>query len=231
MFDYKRFAMVLGVMILLPLFIGLFFDAIYLEPKYEDFCSGDRYSMPEKAMPASCIEPPSQLKCVSKGLSPDGSQLFDCENTGSGVKCDDTFATPEVKDCLKNEGSPEFSTDDSCCQVFESCNYCSRDYQQVLKVYNRNLFFILAPVGLVVIIIGIMWGVEYMGAGFMFGGLITLFYATIRYFSEMSKLLRAIVILIELLIIIWLGLKKIGAGREGSEAVLVGKSARQKRRR
>jgi hypothetical protein len=36
-----------------------------------------------------------------------------------------------------------------------------------------------------------------------------MFYATIRYFSDMSKILRAIVLLIELLVIIYIGYKKI----------------------
>jgi len=43
----------------------------------------------------------------------------------------------------------------------------------------------------------------------MFGGVITLFYSTIRYISSLDKLLRAIVILIDLIIIIWISYKKI----------------------
>ena len=226
--DYKRFAMVLGVMILLPLFLGLFFDAAYPSPKYEDFCGGSRLSMPEKMAPESCTQDLQKLKCISVKRNTDGSEMLDCEPAASARKCEDVYSSPEVRECNDNGGNAMFSTNDSCCQVFESCDYCSKNFNDAQRVYNRNLFFILAPAGLVVIIIGIFWAVEYLGAGFMFGGIITLFYATFRYFSDMSKMLRAIVILIELLIIIWLGYKKIG-GNPGSKQAPA--AAQRKRKR
>ncbi|MBN2142258.1 hypothetical protein JW711_02920 [Candidatus Woesearchaeota archaeon] len=203
--DPKRFAMVFGMLVLLPLFFGLFFDAVYESPEYDDFCN---YTYP---------------------MAP-AKPLVNREN------CADVYNKPEVQACSREDGEPRFEYDESGCEVYSYCDYCSKDYKDAQARYNRNLFFILAPLGLIVIIIGIYFWIDYMGAGFMFGGLITLFYATVRYFSDMSKLLRAIVILIELLIIIWLGIKKIGTGKESPDVVIASakpsrKTRKAKRRR
>jgi hypothetical protein len=192
MVDYKKFAMVLGIMVLLPLFLGLFFDAVYNEPKYEDFCKSSRF--------AATAPMKSGLPAVNCTTDP--------------------YNSPEALQCMDDKGEVRTKPDQDNCQVFDKCDYCSRDYNDARAVYNRNLFFMLAPIGLLVIIIGIYFSLDYMGAGIMLGGLITLFYATIRYFSDMSKLLRALVILVELLIILWIGYKKIDRARAtpGKEA-------------
>lgn len=123
--------------------------------------------------------------------------------------CTDYYSLPEVRNCISNQGNPLYSYDSNNCQVFEKCDYCQKEYEKASQEYNRNIFFIIAPIGLLIVIIGIYLATDYIGAGLMFGGLITLFYATLKYFSNMSKLLRSLVLLIELLLIIYIGYKKI----------------------
>ena len=132
------------------------------------------------------------------------------------VNCSDFYNQPQSVDCQNNKGNPVPKYDTNGCQVFDKCDYCSRDFDSARNLYNRNIFFILAPLGLIIVIIGIYVVIDYIGAGLMFGGLITMFYATVRYFTDMSKMLRALVILIELLIIIWIAYKKIGDSRKES---------------
>lgn len=115
----------------------------------------------------------------------------------------------EYADCLNQKGEPKFKYDNEGCQVFENCSFCNLEFEKDREVYNRNIFFMLMPLGLLIVILGIYFSIDYLGAGFMFSGLITMFYSTMRYFSDMSELLRAFVILIELLVIIWIGHKKI----------------------
>lgn len=173
--DAKKLAMVIGIAVLLPLFVGLFIDAVYESPDYNDFCKYKPETRP--------IMPP----------------IEDCSfDYGS-----------DYEECINNEGMPRFDYGENNCQVYSECDYCSRDYNQANEVYNRNIFFILAPIGLAIVILGLYLAVDYLGAGLMFAGLITLFYATARAFPDLSKLIRAIVILIELLIIMWIGYKKI----------------------
>jgi len=178
--DVKKIAMILAITVLLPLFVGLFTDAVYQQPKYENYCNNTYYDYP-KAIPA----------------------------TPTPVTCTDVYANPEVQKCNTDKGTPEFNYDSNNCQVFKSCNYCNVGYTDASQKYNRNIFFVLLPVGLIVVILGLYLLVDYLGAGLMFAGLIIMFYATMRYFSDMSKVLRALVILIELLVIMWIGYKKI----------------------
>jgi hypothetical protein len=176
--DVKKVAMILAITVLLPLFVGLFTDAVYLEPKYENYCNNTYYDSP-KAIPTT------------------------------PVNCTDVYANPEVQKCNNEKGMPEFKYDANNCQQFRSCNYCSKLFNEDQQKYNRNIFFVLLPLGLIIIILGIYLAVDYLGAGLMFAGLIVMFYATFRYFSDMSKTLRALVILIELLVIMWIGYMKI----------------------
>ncbi len=182
--EAKKLAIVLAIAILLPLVIGLFIDAIYAEPKYENYC--------DETYPMMYKEPTSTIPCP------------------------ETYATQESQTCINQRGQPQFKYDENNCQVFDKCDMCSLGYEQDREVYNRNVFFILAPIGLLIIILGIYLTVDYLGAGLMFAGVITMFYATIRYFSDMSKLVRALVILVELLIIMWIAYKKIEDKKKGS---------------
>lgn len=176
--DAKRVAMVIAIVVLLPLFVGLFTDAVYKEPKYENYCNNTYYDYPKTA-PAI------------------------------PVNCTDTGADPQVQKCYNEKGTPEFSYDAKGCQQLKLCNYCSVHFDTARQKYNRNIFFVLLPLGLIIVLIGIYFMVDYLGAGLMFAGLIVMFYATFRYFSDMSKMLRALVILAELLVIMWIGYKKI----------------------
>lgn len=172
--DAKKAAMMIGISVLLPLFIILFMQAVYTEPKYEDYCNNSYYDVP---------------------LKPADNCSY---NYGQGYA-----------DCLNQRGQPDFKYDNDGCQVFDKCNFCNLEFEKNREVYNRNVFFMLMPLGLLIVILGIFLTVDYLGAGFMFSGLIVMFYSTLRYFSDMSKILRALVILVELLIILWIGYKKI----------------------
>ena len=54
-----------------------------------------------------------------------------------------------------------------------------------------------------------MWKIEFLASGLMFGGIILLFYATVRYFHDADKLLRVVIIFAELLLVLWIGYKKL----------------------
>lgn len=176
--DVKKVAMILAITVLLPLFVGLFTDAVYLEPKNEDYCNNTYYDYP-KVIPTA------------------------------PTNCTDVYADLKVQECNNARGMPEFKYGASGCQEFKSCNYCNLAFDTARQKYNRNIFFVLLPLGLIIVILGIYLAVDYLGAGLMFAGLIVMFYATFRYFSDMSKTLRALVILVELLVIMWIGYMKI----------------------
>jgi len=195
----KKLAMILGIAVLLPLFFGLFMDALYDEPAYDRYCNESKYSMPY----------PEPVK--------------------AGINCTYSYG-PEQQQCDRSGGISRMKYDSNNCASYDWCDYCSKDYDTARSVYNRNLFLILAPLGLIVVLLGIYFTVDYLGAGMMLGGLITMFYATVRYFSDMSKMLRALVILVELLIIMWIGYKKIDDNKKKTEKAS-GKALSSERRR
>ena len=86
---------------------------------------------------------------------------------------------------------------------------CSKTYQEILQPYNRNVFFISVILGLITVIIAAILKLESVSAGLLGGGVILIIYGTIRYWGEMSDVLRTVMLGIVLAILIWLGYKKI----------------------
>jgi len=92
------------------------------------------------------------------------------------------------------------------CDTYTKCN---EEYQQAIQPYNRNVFFISVILGLITIIIAALLQLESVSAGLLGGGVILIIYGTIRYWGEMSDIIRTIMLGIVLAILIWLGYKKI----------------------
>lgn len=180
----KEVAMVVALALLSAFFVGLLVDALYVEPKYEDFCKQSARPYPEKTYPIY----PEQ--CKPYNLTTQERTLID--------------------QCFDEKGMPDYNVDEKGCQTsFKECNYCQRDFDQALQKYNRNVFYIVTPLGLLAIIFGLFIGLEVVGSGMMFGGILLMAYGTMRYFSDMSKLMRVAVIGIELLLLIIISIKKL----------------------
>ena len=179
MVNFKQIAIVVAISVLSALLIGLAIDAFYTTPKYEDFCEQYAYPRGVEKFPAGYI-----------------------------ANCTYQQSEEEIA-CYREGGFPEFDYDNHGCSEFRECNFCNKEFEQASAKYNRNVFFITAPLGILLIIYGVFFAVEFIGSGFMFGGVFALAYGTIRYFSDMSKIMRVITILIELVIVVWIALKKV----------------------
>ena len=55
---------------------------------------------------------------------------------------------------------------------------------------------------------------EWVGGGFILGGLITMFIATSMYWQHIDKIARPIVILAELILVLWIAYKKFGPKKD-----------------
>lgn len=179
--NLKQTGLIIGIAILFAFFVYFIIEAIYPSPKYEDFCKNINYREPTPV------------------------------KVGIQVNCTDPWQSKGVQECSSNKGSPEFRQDVNGCDIFDKCNYCSRDFDEYNNDYQRNVFIITAIIGIIAIIFGMYFGVEFVAGGFLFGGIITLAYSTIRYFSRgnVDNWLRVIVLFIEILILIWIGYKKV----------------------
>ena len=87
---------------------------------------------------------------------------------------------------------------------------CSDQFQSVESVYNRNVFIVLVVIGTVALIAGLfLQQVSAVANGFMFGGIISIFIGTVRYWSNMDEYLRFAILGVVLIILIWLGVSKL----------------------
>jgi hypothetical protein len=96
-----------------------------------------------------------------------------------------------------------------------STGYCDVDFtcRQELdndrEIYNRNIFFISLTIGIITIIISALLAIEAVSAGFMAGGVLLVIYGTIRYWGELSDVLRTFMLGIALGVLVWVGYKKL----------------------
>jgi len=86
---------------------------------------------------------------------------------------------------------------------------CQKEYDQVREPYERNVFFANILFGIIAVIFSFFLVVETVSNGFMAGGTIMIIYGTIRYWGDLSAILRTIFLGIALAILIWLGYKKL----------------------
>lgn len=177
----REVALAIGIAILGALFIGFGIDAVYEEPKYEEFCT----SSPVYAEP----------------------KYLDRMGTVNCTRVD----TPAMQaSCSKEEGYIDYKRyDEYGCPQEPFCNYCSRDFNDAQEKYNFNLLWITAPIGLILIILGLYLGAQTIASGLLFAGILTLAQVTIRIFGNLGKFSRVLILGIELALLIWIGYRKV----------------------
>jgi hypothetical protein len=117
-------------------------------------------------------------------------------------------------ECEKG-ASMAYEYDSSGCPSKAICDYCYPNFEKAQEKYNFVIFIISSILGLAAIAIGLFLPIkgnnlnEWVATGFMLGGLISLFIGTIRYYADMARIARPIVLLVELVLIIYLAYKKL----------------------
>lgn len=179
MTDVRKILVIFLIGILYAIFVQSMIEAIYSSPDYEDYC---RYNMPEP---------------VKMGISPQN-----CTALVETIQCD-------------KGGMIQYIYDSNGCPNSTYCDYCSIGWEKAQEQYRLIVFIVSSAMALIAIGIGLVLPVkknplnEWIGTGFLLGGLITLFIGTIRYYEDMTRILRPIVMLIELGIVIFLAYKKL----------------------
>ena len=82
------------------------------------------------------------------------------------------------------------------------------------KRFQRHLFFVTTPMGILAIILGSFIAVQAVGSGLMFGGIFCLIDGYINYWSELPDSMRFVSLLMALIVLVFIGFKKF---RESSE--------------
>ncbi|HVY35954.1 MAG TPA: hypothetical protein VG982_01600 [Candidatus Paceibacterota bacterium] len=94
--------------------------------------------------------------------------------------------------------------------------YCDPDYTKRMqydsahKLYQRNVFIILAVLGIVSLFVGVILGGEVIGTALSWGGVLSLIIASMRYWSEADNLVKVLILGVALGGLIWVAVRRFG---------------------
>jgi len=93
------------------------------------------------------------------------------------------------------------------------CDYyyvCQQEFDSAQDKHQLIVFLVAVPVGLVAVGLGIMLALPSVSSGLMLGGVFLTIYGTSNYWSNFSNWVKALILGIVLIALIWLGYKKLG---------------------
>ncbi|MAG38594.1 hypothetical protein CMO90_00735 [Candidatus Woesearchaeota archaeon] len=184
MINIKKSAIIASIAILFAVFIFSFINAIYEEPNYDDFCNENPYL-------DKVHLPPETLNCTSTG-----------------------FNDEDVTACDEQEGRLEPIYEGGCVKAYK-CETCHKTYEEESDKHKFFVFVMSSILGLTAVITSIYLPYkknslkEWILSGFLIAGLIAIFIGTIDYFGEMHRIIKPIIILIEIILVILVAYKNI----------------------
>jgi len=102
-------------------------------------------------------------------------------------------------------------TDKTSQKITGYCNAsytCQKTFEADNKVYERNVFIILVSLGVLILLVGAFVNVGLLSIAFSWSGVLSLFIASVRYWSSADNLIRVVILGLALAILIWLAVKK-----------------------
>lgn len=196
MSKFKHVFLAIAIALVFVFFVGFGISTFYKAPQYEDFCGerekfadiitkqdcdgkGGKWNSREAAIPLEKIDS-NQLLCT-KISEKDEAVTLNCQ----------------TQEQIDNQGY--------CDRDF----YCRDEADAVRENYNRNVFIIAVGIGIIVLIIGFALKMVSVSSGLMGGGILTILYGIIRYWTGLPDYGRFSILGITLVILIWLGYKRI----------------------
>jgi hypothetical protein len=186
--NLRKWAVAITIAILFTIFVNATIEAIYKSPEYNDFCRTAYYDKPY-------VEP-----VIVKQAN------FTCPSFTD-------VSEDEKNKCIDAKGMVDYKRDVNSCPTAYKCEMCNAYFQDSQKMYNLIVFIISAILGIIAIVVGIMLPSknplnEWIGMGFMIGGLFTIFVGTIRAYSDIDRFYRPFVMLAELILVIFLAYRQ-----------------------
>lgn len=129
----------------------------------------------------------------------------------------DTFTTKESCLSVGGQWSESSYTDPKGVKTAGSCDpdYTKRtEYEAATKSYDKKVFISLILLGLLSIIAGVFIGNSLLKVSFVWGGVLSFFIASVRYWSDAAALLKVFVLGLALAGLIVLVIKKFGGSEE-----------------
>jgi hypothetical protein len=185
-FSGKNLALTIIIGVFIAIMIITLFNLIvtyfYEQPKYDDFCK-NAYS--------------TQYP-LKYGTSPE--QCANC-----------TFSKElqaQTDNCTQGGGVPIYDYNEKGCTVaVKECSLCGKEYDNAIKSYNRNTFFIYAAIGFALIVAGLFIGILLIQIIALPAGAFLVIEAAIKNFDD--KLYIIIVFSLLIVAAVYLALKKL----------------------
>ena len=130
--------------------------------------------------------------------------------------CVDAVSDPATqKTCQEGGYSYEAVYNADGCVASYNCNTCYKEQQDAQQKRNAIFFYVSIALGLLFIVAGFILPLgtihEWVGLGFIMGGVIGLFIGTVAYWSDLARWLRPLVILLELGVVLAIVYKRMGS--------------------
>ena len=191
-FKIKETILGISIAVIFVFFIVFGIKAFYKEPKYENFCI--RGILIDVIYPDANYAYPYQAKLKGPG--------------GEDI-CSKTFVEYDKlrKNCAEKNADVVYEISERGCQVAKECTFCNKNFANERNIYFRNVFIISGIIGIIAIIVGAMLNLTSVSAGLFGGGVLTILYGTMNYWSELADWARFIILGIALIVLIYLGYK------------------------
>ena len=175
-----KWALVIGIVIVLNLFFNYTVSLVYKEPDYNSFFPQTQVVEPINTK-EDCLKVGGQWNENNNYVYPDKTAPVAVDQNGKPIR---------------GYCNPDFTK--------------QQNFDKMQKIYQRNVFITLVILGVISVAIGAFVGVELLATALSWGGVLSFIIASMRYWSSADNLIKVIILAIALVILIWLSVKKFG---------------------
>jgi hypothetical protein len=184
--DIRKYGIAIAIAIVTAIFIYSVADAVAPQAEWED-CGGYPKYYAERGVPATnCSAVPADRAAEQA--------------------------------CIDQEHNYQPVYDEYGCIESYECSACQKENQDRQERHSMVLFYVAVILGIVAIIVGFMLPLgsvhEWVGLGFIIGGVISMFIGTVQYWGELSRLARPIVIGLELAVLLFIIYRRMNIGQK-----------------
>jgi len=119
-----------------------------------------------------------------------------------------------IDNCTTQKGYLNPIYGDNGCIASYYCETCQTIFDDANKAYNGIVFTVALIIGILAMIVAIILKNDTVSPGILGGGFLTILYGTIRDWNNLGDYLRLALLGVALVILIWIGYKKISADNE-----------------
>ncbi len=175
-----KLALAAAIIIVLNLFFVFSIQLIFDKPEYDDFCGKEQVH----------IVPETQEECITVG-----GQWIEGTFVQKGLPRPERLEPVVIREDQEGYCNEDFT--------------CREGFQDAHLLYERNFFVALVILGTLTLVASfVLRAIAVVAPALAAGGVLTLFIASVSYWSEMQDYLRVIILGIALIALLWAGVKR-----------------------